>query len=143
MLLGAISRHQDILQISEKNLISDKFSVQQSIICLCYFNSSQMNRGGGGGGGRSLLLLLLLVFRKSVYLCMDLYFVYQASFLYIVSLLSKPRPRLFHINVTSLPPPPPQMFQSYMMSFKQCPMQLLTRKNLIIPFFLFYLPPFS
>ena len=47
-----------------------------------------MNGGGGGGGGSSLLLLL--VFCKSAYLCMDLYFIYQASFLYIVSILLNP-----------------------------------------------------
>ena len=43
-------------KISIRTLISDKFSFQQCIICVCYFNSSQMTGGGlwvgeGGGGG--------------------------------------------------------------------------------------------
>ena len=35
--------------------LSDKFPFKRCIICLCYFNRSQMNVGKGGGGGHSVL----------------------------------------------------------------------------------------
>ena len=44
----------EFFQIS-RVLISDKFSFQRCIICLCYFNHSQMN----GGGTPHLLRLVI------------------------------------------------------------------------------------
>ena len=72
------SQNQNICQISRK-LFSTMYNL--SMFILQQF-SKEWERG--------IPLLLLLVFCKSVYLCMDLYFVCQASFLYMVSLLLNP-----------------------------------------------------